>query len=192
MFTRTAYGASEILLVSSADGEHEELIVDRSSVAPLPPSVREAVGNVYLSTENAIESAETGEDFVFQIETGTEDDMTDSHMTSIVADDPSVNGWRTSVLLGVKPDWFNAGLYYRITAIHACQADPDRTCDDNGGDDVVFDNEENGATTISFAYESENDSKSESKATLPAKLRNSGNVSVRNSGYVKSVSGESR
>jgi hypothetical protein len=173
------------VFISPAEGERKILFADRSSAGKLPATITEAIGNIYVSDENRLEPDDSGEDHVLRIEIGTDDNMTDVHTTPIVADNSSVDGWRTSVFLDVLPSWFEAGLYYRVTAVHGCKADSDRDCDSESGGDIGLSDEDHGFLKISFAYESDGNSKSESKAALPAKLRNSDNVSVRNTGYVR-------
>lgn len=184
IYTRTSYGSTATFLVSSADGEHEQLLLDRSSVNPLPASLQYAVGNVYVSTTNQIDAEKDNQGFAFKVKTGPEDNMTESNLTSIVRDDNSVDGWRTSVLLGVKPGWFDAGLYYQMIGVHQCQADNQFTCDGDGNDEVVFATDEKFELVTSFAYESDKDSKSEA-ASLSTKLRESDNVNVRSTGYIQ-------
>jgi len=177
---------SDTLLVSSAEGKRTNLIGDYSSVLPLPPSIDEAVGNVFFAQTNLIDSNKDNQGFGFTIKTGTEDNMTDTYQTAIVRDDDSVDGWRTSVLLGIKPEWFADGKrYYQEIGVHQCKADEDLSCDGGGDDEVIFSTEDEGATIFSFAYESDQDSKSESKAALSTKLRKSDNISVRSTGYIQ-------
>ena len=152
---------------------------------PLPTSIQYAVGNVYASITNQIDAGKDNQGFALKFKTGPEDNMVESNLTEIVRDDNSVDGWRTSILLGVKPGWFDAGLYYQMIGIHQCQADNQLTCNGGGNDEVVFGNDEMGKVVIYFAYESDKDSKSESKAALSAKLRKSDNVSVRSIGYIQ-------
>ena len=182
IFTRTIYGASATALVSSSDGKHKQLLLDRSSVSPLPASVHETVGNIYLSTTNQIDAEKDSQGFAFDVKTGTEDNMTDTYKTAIVRDDNSVDGWRTSVLLGVKPEWFEAGLYYQLIAVHQCQADDQLACDGGGNDEVVFATDEKFELVISFAYEADKTSKSAIPETAA-----SGDVTVRSTGYVRGL-----
>jgi hypothetical protein len=183
VFTRTIYGASATALVSSSDGKHKQLLLDRSSVSPLPASVHETVGNIYLSTTNQIDAEKDSQGFAFDVKTGTEDNMTDTYQTAIVRDDNSVDGWRTSVLLGVEHKWFEAGLYYQLIAVHQCQADDQLACDGGGNDEVVFATDEMFEVVFSFAYESDEDSESEASA-LPVKASGDADVTVRSAGYV--------
>jgi len=186
IYKRVSGGSTDTFSVSSAEGEHTTSIEDFSDVLPLPSSINNAVGNVFVAQENLIDSEKDNQGFNFTYKTGTEDNMTNTYQTAIVRDDNSVDGWRTSVLLGVKPEWFADGKrYYKVLGVHQCIADENLSCDGSGNDQVIFSNEDKGATITSFAYESDKDSKNESKATLPAKLRNSDNVSVRNTGYVR-------
>ena len=180
-------GSTDTFSVSSAEGEHTTSIADNSSVLPLPPSIDDAVGNVFVAQTNFIDSEKDNQGFNFTYKTGTEDNMTDTYQTAIVRDDNSVDGWRTSVLLGVKPEWFADGKrYYQEIGVHQCKADEDRSCDGSGNDEVIFFMDGEGTRTFSYAYESDKDSKSESKAAaLPAKLRKSDNVSVRSTGYIQ-------
>ena len=184
IFARQYFGATDTVSVSSAEGERDVLITDREDVQPLPATIRKAVGNVYVSTTNQIDAEKGGQGFAFKVKTGPEDNMVESNLTEIVRDDNSVDGWRTSVLLGVKPEWFDVGLYFQFIGVHQCRADPDLTCDGSGDDEVVFATDEKSERFVSFAYESDKDSKSEA-GTLSAKFRESDNVSVRNTGYVR-------
>ena len=184
IFTQNSSGSTKTFLVSSADGKHTQLLADRKHVAPLPASIDDAVGNVLVTQTNHIDAGKGNQGFAFTIKTGTEDNMTDTNQTAIVRDDNSVDDWRTSVLLGVKPEWFADGKrYHQFIGVHQCKADEDLSCNGGGDDEVIFFTEDEGAGTISFAYESDKSSKSESKSALPAGLRNSDNVSVRSTGY---------
>ena len=184
IFARQYFGATDTVSVSSAEGERDVLITDREDVQPLPATIRKAVGNIYVSTTNQIDADKDNQGFAFKVKTGPEDNMVESNLTEIVRDDNSVDGWRTSVLLGVKPEWFDVGLYFQFIGVHQCRADPDLTCDGSGDDEVVFATDEKSERFVSFAYESDKDSKSKVGA-LSAKFRESDNVSVRNTGYVR-------
>jgi hypothetical protein len=179
VFTRQYFGTGSTFMVSSVEGEHEQLLVDRSNVSPLPEPIPEAVGNIYVSTINQIDAGKDNQGFAFKVKTGPEDNMVESNLTEIVRDDNSADGWRTSVLLGVKPEWFDAGLYFQLIGVHQCRADPDLTCDGSGDDEVVFATDERGEIVISFAYESGKTSKSAIPETA-----GSGDVTVRSTGYV--------
>ena len=179
--------SSDTLLVSSAEGKHTNQIADYSSVFPLPSSIDDAVGNVFFALTNLIDSEKDNQGFAFTIKTGTEDNMKDTYQTAIVRDDNSVDGWRTSVLLGVKPEWFADGKrYYQEIGVHQCKADEDLSCDGSGNDEVIFFTEDEGARTISFAYEADKTSKSAIPETA-----GSGDVTVRSTGYIQ-VSTENR
>ena len=142
---------SDTLLVSSAEGKHTNLIGDYSSVLPLPASIEDAVGNVFFAQTNLIDSEKDNQGFAFIIKTGTEDNMTDTYQTAIVRDDNSLDGWRTSVLVGVKPEWFADGKrYYQEIGVHQCKADEDLSCDGSDDDEVIFSTEDEGATIFSF------------------------------------------
>jgi hypothetical protein len=179
VFTRIHTGATDEVSISP-EGQREALVVDRSSVNPLPPEILQSVGNVFISQENEIESNDNGEDVALRVETGTDDNMTTNHLTPIVADDISVDGWRTSVFLDVLPSWFEAGLYYRVTAVHGCKADSDRNCESESGGDIGIIDENHGDTVVSFAYESDKTSKS----AMTPKGSESDDVTVRSTGYI--------
>jgi len=179
IFARQYFGATDTVSVSSAEGERDVLITDREDVQPLPATIRKAVGNVYVSTTNQIDADKDNQGFAFKVKTGPENNMVESNLTEIVRDDNSVDGWRTSVLLGVKPEWFDVGLYFQFIGVHQCRADPDLTCDGSGDDEVVFATDERGEIVISFAYESGKTSKSAIPETA-----GSGDVTVRSTGYV--------
>ncbi|PSQ85289.1 MAG: hypothetical protein BRD42_09430 [Bacteroidetes bacterium QS_3_64_15] len=179
IYTVINLSTQNTVFISPAEGERKILFADRSSAGKLPATITEAVGNIYVSDENRLESDDSGEDHVLRIEIGTDDNMTDVHTTPIVADDPSVDGWRTSVFLDVLPSWFEAGLYYRVTAVHGCKADSDRDCESESGGDIGLSNQDHGFLKISFAYESDKGS----KQAMP-KAAESGDVTVRSTGYV--------
>jgi len=180
IYKRVGGGTSDTSLVSSAEGKHTRLTGDFSDVLPLPASIEDAVGNVFVSQTNFIDSEKDNQGFSFTIKTGTEDNMTDTHQTAIVRDDNSVDGWRTSILLGVKPEWFADGKrYYKKIGVHQCKADEDLSCDGSGNDEVIFFMNGEGAGTISYAYEADKTSKSAISETV-----GSDNVTVRSVGYV--------
>jgi hypothetical protein len=182
IYRRVGRGSTDTFSVSSAEGEHTTSIGDFSDVLPLPASINNAVGNVFVAQTNFIDSEKDNQGFGFTIKTGTEDNMTDTNQTAIVRDDNSVDGWRTSILLGVKPEWFADGKrYYKEIGVHQCKADESLFCDGSGGDEVIFAMNGEGASIISYAYESDKASKSEGKS---ATLRKSDNISVRSVGYV--------
>ena len=182
VFQRSSGGATDTFLVSSAGGKHELLIVDRSSVAPLPASIQDAVGNVMVGQTNLIDADKDGQGFNYIVKTGTDDNMTTTNQTPIVRDDNSVDGWRTSILLGVKPGWFDAGLYYQMIGVHQCQADPDLTCDGEGGDEVIFFTDEKGTSFIRWVVESENVEKRASSSG--SRATGSDDVTVWSTGYI--------
>ena len=182
VFQRTSGGATDTFLVSSASGKNELLIVDRSSANPLPASIQDAVGNVVVGQTNLIDADKDGQGFNYIVKTGTDNNMTATNQTPIVRDDNSVDGWRTSILLGVKPGWFDAGLYYQMIGVHQCQADPDLTCDGEGGDEVIFFTDEKGTSFIRWVVESENVENRASSSSSQA--TGFGDVTVRSTGYV--------
>ena len=169
----TGTGFNGRYFVSSNPDNWKGVGIDREFSAP----IKEAVGNVYMSVDVKISSAETGEAFTRRFKCGSTVNTPD-----IVEDDPSVDGWHSPVVLGIKPAWFAESTNCRLTWLHKAFVEDNPG---DGSDDVIFGHpDRTGKTVYAFAYESDKNSKSEAGA-LSAKLHKSDNVSVRSAGYIQ-------
>ena len=111
-------------------------------------SIRLAVGNIFLSSDVKISSAQNNEAFATQFECGSS-----VNTTEIVEDDPSVDGWYSPVELGIKPSWFAESTECELTLVHKAFVNDNPG---DGNDDVIFGVPGRESTvTYSWVYETD-------------------------------------
>jgi len=174
VYTITRYGAGfrDTVSISSAPDNW------KGSGSPFEPPehVAVAVGNIFLSSDVKISSEEDGESFTWRFNCGSKTNIAD-----MVEDDPSVDGWYSPVLLGVKPSWFSESTDCELMGLHKAFVNDNPG---DGNDDVIFGYpERTGKTVISWVYEPDHPDLNKSTAT--PKATESGDVTVRSAGYVR-------
>jgi len=141
-----------------------------------PSSIQVAVGNIFLSSDVKISSDEDGESFTVRLACGSKTNIAD-----MVEDDPSVDGWYSPVLLGVKPSWFAESTTCEFTTLHKAFVNENPG---DGNDDVIFGYpERTGKTVISWVYEPDHPDLNKSR-TKP-ETAESGDVTMRSTGYIQ-------
>jgi len=142
--------------------------------------IRLAVGNIYLSSDVKISSEQSGEASAARFECGSS-----VNTTEIVEDDPSVDGWHSPVVLGIKPSWFDESTDCEVTALHKAFVNDNPG---DGNDDVIFGYpERTGKTVTSWVYEPDHpalSNQSAGQARFEADTDSDVDVTVRSVGYV--------
>jgi hypothetical protein len=150
------------------------------ATSDFPEHIALAVGNIFLSSDVEISSAQSGEGFTWRFSFGSK-----KNIAEIAEDDPSVDGWYSPVLLGVKPSWFSESTDGEMTALHKAFGNDNPT---DGNDDVIFGYpERTGKTVISWVYEPDHpalSNQSAGQARFEADTDDDVDVTVRSAGYV--------
>ena len=178
VFTQTYYGTGSRDTVSiSSDPDNW-----KGSGGPFEPSehIAVAVGNIFLSADVKISSDEDGESFTVRFVCGSK-----TNIAEMSEDDPSVDGWYSPMLLGVKSAWFSESTDCKITPLHKAFVNDNPG---DGNDDVIFGYpERTGKTVISWVYEPDHpalSNQSAGHARFEADTNDDVDVTVRSAGYV--------
>jgi len=143
-------------------------------------SIRVAVGNIYFASDVKISVSQSDEAFAAEFECGSS-----TNTSQIVEDDPSVDGWHTAVVLGIKSSWFAESTDCRLTSVHKAFVNDNPG---DGNDDVVFKTPSRaGETVISWVYETDHPAlskQSAGQAQIEADTGDDVDVTVRSTGYV--------
>ena len=146
-----------------------------SSEVDYPESIRVAVGNIFLSPDVKLSSAQNNEAFATRFECGSS-----VNTTEILEDDPSVDGWHSPVVLGIKSSWFSESTTCKPTALHKAFVEDNPG---DGNDDVIFGYpERTGSNVTSWVYEP--DHPDLEKSVAKPETARSDDVTVRSTGYV--------
>jgi len=172
VLTRYGAGSRDTVSVSSDPNSW------KGSGAPydFPKHIALAVGNIFLSSDVKLSSAQSGEGFAARFECGSS-----VNTAEIVEDDPSVDGWHSPVVLGIEPSWFAESTECEITAVHKAYVNDNPG---DGNDNVIFGYPEHTGTTVtSWAYEPDHPDLNKSMTTPEGS--ESGDVTVRSTGYIQ-------
>ena len=170
-------GTSDDTLFVSSDTDHW-----RGQPGPVQfnESIQVAVGNIYFASDVKISTSQSDEAFAAEFECGSS-----TNTSQIVEDDPSVDGWHTPVVLGIKSSWFAESTDCRLTSVHKAFVNDNPG---DGNDDVVFKTPSRaGETVISWAYEPDHPALSKQSAghaRFEAGTDDDVDVTVRSVGYV--------
>ena len=142
-----------------------------------PKHIALAVGNIFLSSDVKISSEEDGESFTWRFNCGSKTNIAD-----IAEDDPSVDGWYSPVLLGVKSSWFSESTDCEMTGLHKAFVNDNPS---DGNDDVIFGYpDRTGETVISWVYEPDHPDLSGSSQPQAVSAQSDVETAVRSTGYV--------
>jgi hypothetical protein len=175
VYTRTRYGAgSRDTLSISSDPDNWK---GSGSPFDFPKHIALAVGNIFLSSDVKISSEEDGESFTWRFNCGSKINIAD-----IAEDDPSVDGWYSPVLLGVKSSWFSESTDCEMTGLHKAFVNDNPS---DGNDDVIFGYpDRTGETVISWVYEPDHPDLSGSSQPQAVSAQSDVETAVRSTGYV--------
>ena len=175
--TRSGAGYQDTVSVSSDPDNWETLPASLN----FPEHIAVAVGNISLSLDVKLSSAQSDEGFAACFECGSS-----VNTTEIVEDDPSVDGWYSPVVLGIKPSWFAESTDCNLAGLHKAYVNDNPG---NGNDDVIFGYpERTGETVISWVYEPDHpalSNQSAEQARPEADTDNDVDVTGRSAGYVQ-------
>jgi len=174
VYVKTAYGAGsqDTSSLSSDPGNWK----GSGGYLDPPEHIALAVGNIFLSSDVKISSEEDGESFTWRFSFGSK-----TNIAEIAEDDPSVDGWYSPVILGIKPSWFSDSSDGELTALHKAFVNDNPG---DGNDDVIFGYpERTGKTVISWVYEP--DHPDLEKSVAKPETAESGDVTVRSTGYIQ-------
>jgi len=173
VFTRVNSGAgyNDTTFVSS-DPDHWK---SEASYTDFPTHIQVAVGNIFLSGDVKLSSAQNNESFAARFECGSS-----VNTTEIVEDDPSFDGWHSPIVLGIEPSWFAESTTCDLITLHKAFVNDNPG---DGDDDVIFGYpERTGKTVFSWIYES--DHPDLEKSVAKPETAGSGDVTVQSTGYV--------
>lgn len=185
--TRYGVGSRDTAFVSS-NPDHWK---SGAAYNDYPEHIQIAVGNIFLSSDVKISSAQSGEGFAAHFECGSS-----VNTTKIVSDDPSVDGWHSPVVLGIESSWFSESTTCDVITLHKAFVNDNPG---DGNDDVIFGYpERTGESVISWVYEPDHPAlspaalskqnagheQSAGQARIAADTDNDVDVTVSSIGYV--------
>ena len=180
VFIRTSSGAGfrDTSFVSS----HPDNWESSSASSDFPEHITLAVGNIFLSSDVKISSAEDGESFTWRFSFGA-----NTNIAEIAEDDPSVDGWYSPEILGIKPSWFSDSTDGEMTVLHKAFVNDNPG---DGNDDVIFGHPERwGETVTSWVYEPDHPALSGSSQPQAVSAQTGKHseveTAVRSTGYVR-------
>jgi len=177
VFIRSAGGESTRKTFVSSD-EDDWAIKDYYGYSSFPEHIRVAVGNIFFLRSAKISSEQNGESFATRFKCGSE-----VNISAVTEDDPSVDGWYEPVLEGITTDWFSQDTDCEIGYVHEAFVNDNPG---DGDDDVVL-SEDGHVVSLVISWVYEPDHPDLNKSIAKPETAESGDVTVRSTGYVRGL-----